>query len=46
MADGACCTVVGVVQLDSNSETELQIQVKEVWIANAYQSNIMDAMES
>jgi len=42
MADGACLPIVCSYELDLRSETELQIQVKEILLDDAYLSKVID----
>jgi hypothetical protein len=46
LADGACRTVVRWYQLDLCSETELQIQVKELLFDYAYLSKVVEDKKS
>jgi len=44
--DGACWTIVHSYRLDSESETELRIQVKEILFDDAYLSKVIDDKKS
>jgi len=46
LADGARRTIVGSYRLDLGSETELQIQVKELLFDDAYLSKVIDDKKS
>jgi len=46
LADGACPTMVCIYQVDSESETELWIQVKELLFDDAYLLKVIDDKKS